>query len=69
MVAGTYGQVENSFSLFDYRNLASETGFRLDSHEDITRNTLPTYPVVRHLFDETGNSEGCGSFGTTRLSR
>jgi len=32
-----------------YAALARLTGFRLDFDEDVTRHTLPTYPVVRRL--------------------
>ena len=56
-VAGTYGRVDSDFTLADYRTLAQETGFQPIYQEDITRNTLPTYPVVRRVFEHTDNPE------------
>jgi ubiquinone/menaquinone biosynthesis C-methylase UbiE len=35
-----------------YRMLARLTGFRLTVNDDITRNTLPTYPVLLRVFRE-----------------
>ena len=35
-----------------YRMLARLTGFRLTVNEDITRNTLPTYPALLRVFRE-----------------
>ena len=57
MVSGTYGRVDSDFTLLDYQTLAKETGFHLTYQEDITRNTLPTYPIVRQVFDRAGNPE------------
>jgi ubiquinone/menaquinone biosynthesis C-methylase UbiE len=56
-VARTYGSVDSHFTLADYRNLAKKTGFRRILEEDITVNTLPTYPVVCRLFSERGAAE------------
>jgi ubiquinone/menaquinone biosynthesis C-methylase UbiE len=55
VITGTYGQVDTYFNLASYRTLAQETGFHLTSQEDITRNTLPTYPAVSKVFERTGN--------------
>lgn len=55
-VGGTYGRVDTQFTLDDYQTLARESGFTLALHEDITYNTLPTYPVVRSLFNGMGQS-------------
>ena len=55
MLSGTFGRANSSFTLSDYRRLAQQTGFRLTSQEDITQQTLPTYPVVRHVFDRAGS--------------
>lgn len=44
-----YGRVDINFSLTDYRKLSKNTGFKSVVEEDITRNTLPTYPVVRRI--------------------
>ena len=56
-VARTYGRVNTRFSVSDYRQLAQQTGFALVKEEDITRQTLPTYPAVRQLFRQAGDPE------------
>ncbi|WP_242031057.1 class I SAM-dependent methyltransferase [Anabaena sp. FACHB-1237] len=53
-ISETYGNVDSTFTLNTYRQLAQETGFILASQEDITANTLPTYPVVKRLFGQMG---------------
>ena len=49
----TYGHFDSSFTLDKYRNLAKTTGFITLQEQDITINTLPTYPVVRGLLGDT----------------
>jgi len=39
-----------------YGVLAKLTGFRLVVDEDITANTLPTYPVLLRIFGEVGHA-------------
>jgi ubiquinone/menaquinone biosynthesis C-methylase UbiE len=56
-ISQTYGSVDCSFTLSDYRNLARSIGFNSTLEEDITVNTLPTYPVVRRVFRSTGNPQ------------
>lgn len=56
-IENTYGKVDSHFSRSDYRNLAKNTGFVTRIEEDITRNTLPTYPVVRKLIRDRGETE------------
>ena len=43
------GYVDLNFSLGDYRKLSRNTGFTTLVEEDITRNTLPTYSLVKKL--------------------
>lgn len=50
MISGTVGRADSYFTLADYRTLARKTGFHLAFQEDITRQTLPTYPVVCDVF-------------------
>ena len=57
MLSGTFGRVNSCFTLSDYRALAQKTGFRLTFQEDITRQTLPTYPVVCHVFNQAGSAK------------
>ena len=53
-LARTYGRVDSKFSLPKYRSLATTTQFAIGHSEDITLNTLPTYPIVRRLMRQTG---------------
>ncbi len=46
---GFYGPCDFTYTLADYCRLAKDTGFRLKVERDITRNTLPTYAVLRSL--------------------
>ncbi len=45
----TLGEVDLNFSLSHYRKLSKNIGFKTLIEEDITRNTLPTYSLVRKL--------------------
>lgn len=54
---GTYGQVNTGFTLKDYRQLAEKTGFKLITQEDITPQTLPTYPLVKSVFNQSGDRQ------------
>ncbi len=53
----TYGPVNSQVTIADYRTLATTAGFSPISTEDITRNTLPTYPLIRQLMRQTGTTE------------
>ena len=53
-VGQTYGKVDSRFTLNDYRKLAQETGFAILEEEDITVKTLPTYPIVKRIFEQMG---------------
>ncbi len=54
-IAKTYGTAKTDkpvfsfISLAQYRELAQSTGFKLATVVDITKNTLPTYPVVNRI--------------------
>ncbi|WP_242045498.1 MULTISPECIES: class I SAM-dependent methyltransferase [unclassified Calothrix] len=70
VIGNTYGQVDSTFTLSDYRQLAKNTGFKSLIEEDITTNTIPTYPLLRRLQTETGNPESANStFVTEIISR
>ncbi|MBD1937695.1 class I SAM-dependent methyltransferase [Microcoleus sp. FACHB-68] len=56
-VSQVYGNVNSHYTLGDYQNLAKNTGFVSQIEENITSNTLPTYPVVCRLMRESGNIE------------
>ncbi|MGL5081002.1 MAG: class I SAM-dependent methyltransferase [Microcoleaceae cyanobacterium] len=56
-IGHTYGQVDSQFVLADYQNLAKASGFTLVSRLDITRHTLPTYPLICQIFQQVGNSD------------
>ncbi|MBD6621025.1 methyltransferase domain-containing protein [Komarekiella sp. 'clone 1'] len=71
LVVRTYGSRSVNFCpLFEYKKLASATGFELVKTENITRNTLPTYPVVNSLMRREGDEETYrATRGLERLSR
>jgi SAM-dependent methyltransferase len=56
--AGFYGSYNPvPCSVTGYRWLARATGFRLVHDDDITKNTLPTYPVVLRLLGAEGQHD------------
>ena len=67
LLTGAYGRVDTYFTLAYYQSLAQATGFHLTYQEDITRNTLPTYPVVSQLFERAGNPEVSRATATVGL--
>jgi ubiquinone/menaquinone biosynthesis C-methylase UbiE len=60
-IGNTYGHIDSSFTLAAYRELAQTTGFTSILEEDITPNTLPTYPLLSRLLREAGNPESANS--------
>jgi ubiquinone/menaquinone biosynthesis C-methylase UbiE len=60
-IGNTYGPIDNSFILPAYQKLAQSTGFTSISEEDITSNTLPTYPLFRRILRESGNQDSSKS--------
>lgn len=69
-IGNTYGPVDSSFTLNAYRKLAQSTGFTPIFKEDITPNTLPTYPLLKRLQSESGNQQSANSTAVAeRISR
>lgn len=56
-MAATYGPIDCSCGRRQYAELARRHGFEPVSDHDITRGTLPTYPVVEDLFAGIGARE------------
>lgn len=52
-----YGKIDSNFSLIDYQKLAQSTGFISIFKEDITANTLPTYPFLKEIQRKRNNKE------------
>lgn len=71
LVVRTYGsRPVNLCSMSEYQKLAEATGFELIKIDNITRNTLPTYPVVNSLMRQEGDEETYrATRGLERLSR
>jgi MPBQ/MSBQ methyltransferase len=71
LVVRTYGSRSINFCpLSEYQRLAETTGFELVKIENITRNTLPTYPIVNSLMRREGDEETYrATRGLERLSR
>ena len=53
-VTKVFGYVDGDFTLDNYRHLARETGFVPRLEEDITVNTMPTYPALRSMQKKRG---------------
>lgn len=53
-VKSTYGQIDSFVTLPMYRDLAQATGFGRHHGVDITTSTLPTYEVMRYIFNQAG---------------
>ena len=53
-VSEVFGTVKGDCTLENYRDLARETGFVSRLEEDITINTIPTYPAIRSLERKRG---------------
>ncbi|MEC4750407.1 methyltransferase domain-containing protein [Methylomicrobium sp. Wu6] len=64
---GFYGKCNVRYTLKDYRHLARESGFAIQSEWDITVNTLPTYPHLRRLAWETSFFNGFAMIETATL--
>ncbi len=52
-----FGYVDSNITLSAYRRLAQNTGFTSILEEDLTLNTLPTYPFLRQLQSTGENSQ------------
>ena len=58
LVGQTYGKYSINFcTLSEYKKIADSTLFKIKLVEDITKNTLPTYPVVNPIMCREGNTE------------
>lgn len=62
----TYGNSEANIDMKEYAQIAKQTGFKLTITNDITRNTLPTYPVLLALY-RASKSRPFGSKMVTRI--
>ncbi|VXD14561.1 Methylase involved in ubiquinone/menaquinone biosynthesis [Planktothrix serta PCC 8927] len=67
-INSTYGNVNTEFTLNDYQKLAIATEFNLNLKEDITRNTLPTYPIVRRFFEQAGKQDSANVTGLIEIA-
>jgi ubiquinone/menaquinone biosynthesis C-methylase UbiE len=57
-IGGWYGHYTRPLTVAGYARLARGTGFDTLSDEDITTNTLPTYPAIRRIYKEAGQPDG-----------
>ena len=55
MTSGAFGRVDTYCTISDYKALAQQTGFTVTTLEDIRSHTLPTYPVVKRVFEQANN--------------
>jgi SAM-dependent methyltransferase len=56
-VRGTYGDCAPPVSRGVYRRLAARTGFEVLGVRDVTRGTLPNYPLFRQLMTDFAEAE------------
>jgi len=61
------GPTDLSYSLERYRQAALEAGLRVVGAQDVTRNTLPTYRVVRAAAQRLGKMVATAWWGTAGL--
>lgn len=58
------GKLDLTHTVAKYRALAQATGFDVLVEEDVTKNSLPTYRVLRHVIRETGKFVTTALWGT-----
>jgi ubiquinone/menaquinone biosynthesis C-methylase UbiE len=58
------GPSDMSYTRERYRELARECGLSVVHDEDITANTLPTYPILRHVARQAGMHVLTATWGT-----
>jgi ubiquinone/menaquinone biosynthesis C-methylase UbiE len=61
------GPADVTYSVERYRETARAAGLVLSDEDDITKNTLPTYPILRQVAAEMGQFGGTARFGVTAL--
>ena len=66
LISGNYfGNIDTNFSLTNYRKLSKKIGFTTLIEEDITRNTLPTYPVIRQVINSGDKAIALAEWATS----
>jgi ubiquinone/menaquinone biosynthesis C-methylase UbiE len=64
---GFYGKCNVQYTARHYRNLATQTGFKLQTERNITNNTLPTYTYLRWLAHQQSITRRIAQLETTAL--
>ena len=62
-VAPLFGPMHMDHTLADYRRLGDSLGFQSILEEEITANTIPTYPFLRKLQSSLGDGQIADSWG------
>ena len=55
-ISQSYGSINANFTLQNYRQLSQRENLVITKEHDITSQTLPTYPIVKKLFRDAGNT-------------
>lgn len=58
------GKLDLTHTVAKYRALAQSTGFDVLVEEDVTKNSIPTYRVLRHVIREAGKYVRTALWGT-----
>lgn len=58
------GKLDLTHTVAKYRALAQATGFDVLVEEDVTKNSIPTYRVLRHVIRQTGKYVRTALWGT-----
>ncbi len=61
------GPADVTFTVERYRQTAARHGLRMTAHVDVTKNTLPTYEVLRQVAPAMGLHTRTARFGVTAL--
>jgi len=65
-----YGKSASPFSSAGYQRMARGVGFEVLVDEDVTARTLPTYPAMRRIYQESGDAAGASTIdGVEQLAR
>lgn len=66
-IAKGYGSMGGGWNEGDYKKMAREAGFEIFLDRDITANTLPTYPILLELINQSVSPDARKMLWPTRI--